>query len=198
MIEKLILDLQNQGAGDWFVLITGVVYVFLAAKNRPSCWLFGIASTAVLAYLTVTKYSLYADGLLNVFYAVMGFIGLYKWRTGNTGAEPQITTLDRRELFAYLLSGLCVAILSSELLDKYTSALSTTLDSFTTVFSIIATIWLIRRKIENWILWIVVDSVYVYLYMTRGAVLYALLMIIYTLIAYSGYRNWKRLYDQTC
>ena len=189
-MSDLITQLQHQSLWDWVVLITGVLYVLYAAKNNPICWVWGIVSCSVLAVTTVTKYGLYADGGLNVFFVVMGFVGLYKWRSGKT--ESSITSITPNAVLVYIAAGVIVSLLCAKFLSTYTEALATTLDSFTTVFSIIGTIWLIRRYYENWMLWILVDAVYVYLYLSRGAILFAVLYFIYTIISMQGLYLWRR------
>ena len=67
------------------------------------------------------------------------------------------------------------------------------IDSFTTVFSFIATYLTAKKWIENWLYWIVIDAVTVYLYFSRGLNIYALLMLAYSVIAIFGYLEWKKL-----
>ncbi len=192
MIETLLSDLQQQSVFDVIVLVTGIIYVVLAARNNPQCWIWGIISCGVLAVMTVTKYKLYADGLLNVFYVVMGVIGLWGWRSNQPMAN--ISRLTMKEIVTYVIVGLLIAFLMSELLSEYTPAAATKLDSVTTSFSIIATIWLVQRKLENWLLWIIVDVLYIYLYFSRSAPLYGVLFIIYAIVAIRGYFFWMKEY----
>lgn len=192
-MEQLLSDLQAQSILDWIALVTGIIYVYFASKNKSICWFFGIVSCACIAYTSYFNYSLYADAGLNVFYVVMGFVGLYQWKYGSEGDEKEITNMTSREIIIYAIVGLLLTAVTSYTLSEYTAAAATTLDSFTSVFSVIATILLVQRKIENWMLWIVVDVLYVYLYFSRNAILYAVLMVIYSLIAARGWMHWKRL-----
>ena len=66
-------------------------------------------------------------------------------------------------------------------------------DSFTTIFSFIATYLTTKKWIENWIYWIVIDAVTTYLYFSRGLEVYSLLMLAYSIIAIYGYLEWKKL-----
>ena len=192
-MEQFIADVENQSAFDWIVLLSGILYVVYAARNNPVCWIWGIISCAILAYMSTTKYMLYADGMLNVFYVIMGVIGIYHWQFGKKGGSLPITRISIERIITYIIVGIIASIAISYLLGNYTQAAATGLDSFTTVFSIIATIWLVKRYIENWILWILVDIAYMYLYWSRGAVLYFVLFIVYTAIAFQGYMTWRRL-----
>ena len=193
-LNNLISDLQAQSFWDVIVLITGIIYVWLAAKNNPLCWIFGIVSCGVLAVMTVVKYHLYADGMLNFFYVIMGIVGLYRWKYGGGKGELAISRLKHRQIIYYTIGGLFFSALLAVFLSDYTAAAATKLDAFTTVFSIIATIWLVQRKLGNWVLWVIVDILYVYLYFSRGAVLFMLLFIVYTLIAIHGFLQWRNEY----
>ena len=106
--------------------------------------------------------------------------------------ELQISTLNTNQHLLLISGGLVLSFLVGYFFAEYTGAAATNLDALTTVFSIIATFMVVRKILENWIYWIVVDAVYVYLYFTRGSVLFTLLMVIYTVIAIFGYLEWKK------
>lgn len=163
-----------------------------AARNNPVCWIWGIISCGLLGYLSATKYNLYADAALQAFYVIMGFIGLWNWKAGAGKKQIPITNISLKEAGAAVAIGLLGSFILHTLLKNHTQAAATGLDAFTTAFSIIATIWLVQRRLENWILWIIVDLIYIYLYWTRGAFLFALLLLVYTVVAFYGWRSWRR------
>ena len=66
------------------------------------------------------------------------------------------------------------------------------IDSFTTCFSIIATFLVVKKILENWIYWIIIDLVSIYIYFSRDLHLTSLLFLVYTVIAIIGYFNWKK------
>ena len=83
------------------------------------------------------------------------------------------------------------------LLTRFTDAALPLLDSFTTWGSILTT-WMVTRKIlENWLYWLVIDSVSIYLYLDRGLHLTAMLFVAYLVIVVFGYRKWLRHYRET-
>ncbi|MEL6972938.1 MAG: nicotinamide riboside transporter PnuC [Bacteroidota bacterium] len=192
MIEQLLQDISALGLIDWATTLTALVYVILSARNNPWCWPFGIVSCALWAYASYVQYDLYLDALLQVFYVVMGFVGLYQWlQGGEDGGVLPITQMKPREhlwvIGVGLLSGLLFGYAFS-----YTSATATYWDALTTSFSILATILLVRRQLENWLYWIAIDIVYSGLYFSRGAILFALLMLLYVVIASFAYRSWSK------
>ena len=77
---------------------------------------------------------------------------------------------------------------------NYTSADFAYLDTFTTVFAVFATYMLTKKVLENWLYWIVIDTVSIYIYINKGFYLTAILFVIYTILAYIAYRQWKKEY----
>lgn len=171
-----------------------VVYVWLSSRNRPVGWVFGIVSCALWAYVTWVDYRLLADALLQVFYVGMGAWGLYVWHQGDAGGQPlPITRVTPSEHAIYMVVGTATGLLAGYALG-HTTAAATYWDALTTSFSVLATWMLVRRKLENWLYWIVVDIAYMGLYANRGAVLFAGVMAIYTVVAVYGWFHWRRIY----
>ena len=203
MEQSLLQNLQGAIAAlSWieiWAVITGLIYVILAAREQIWCWFFGIISSALSIYLFYTG-QLYAESILYVYYVVAGFYGWYAWkgRSKESVATPplQIHTWTVRNHLLALFIGSLLSLILAWGLARYTDAQIPLLDSFTTIFSFIATYMVTRKVLENWLYWIVIDIVTSGMYFYRGFYLYALLMVVYTLIAAIGYYQWKRLYDK--
>jgi nicotinamide mononucleotide transporter len=89
------------------------------------------------------------------------------------------------------------SLVSATVLTSYTQAALPLLDSFTTWGSIVTT-WMVTRKIlENWLYWLLIDSVSIYLYIERELYLTAALFAAYLIIVIFGYRKWLLHYRQT-
>ena len=177
---------------EWSAFLTGLIYIFYAARNDYRCWYWGIFSCAAWMFVTVNVYDLYADGALQFFYVVMGFIGLYQWRKGGNGEELPISHLNWTQRLGIAFGGLLLSFAGGYFLSQYTEAMATYVDSGTTVFSIIATVLLIQKKTESWPLWVVVNSAYIGLYLSRDATLFALLFVVYNILAIYGWYNWRK------
>ena len=91
------------------------------------------------------------------------------------------------------LTFVLISFVSGYVLSTYTDAKMPLLDSFTTVFSIFATIMVVKKVLENWLYFIAVDIASIYLYYSRDLDQTAILFIVYTLIAIFGYFNWIKL-----
>ena len=180
---------------DWIATITALIYVVLAARSNIWCWFWGIISCSLWAYASFVFYQLYLDAILQVFYVAMAIIGFYQWKYGGENkAKLAVTRLEIKQHLYILAFGAILAIGFGYFFDEYTPAAATYLDAFTTIFAMITTILLVRRVLENWIYWVVIDAIYVYLYASRGAFLFALLMILYTVIAANAFYKWRKEY----
>lgn len=179
--------------------VTAVLYLILAARENIWCWFFGIISCAFWAWAAYFLYNLQIDALLQIFYIVISFWGFYRWKFGSQEKkELPITRLTPQQHAAVIGGGLLLTGITGWLYANYTTAAATYADAFTTVFSVIITLMVIGKKLENWLYWIVIDSVYVWLYWTRGGYLFSLLFVSYVVIAYLGWREWRGRYDAEC
>jgi nicotinamide mononucleotide transporter len=194
LLENLLLQFQSQSLLDWAITITALAYVFLAARERPACWLFGIVSSGLWAWADFYRYNLWVDGLLQVFYVFMGFAGLYAWlfAAQKTGEKLAIQRMPLRQHGYLILLGLALALVLGFLFKKYTPTSFPYADAFITAFSVIATFLTIKKVVESWLYWIVFDALAVGLFWAKDAVLVALVMVVYTGMAVYGWRQWKR------
>jgi nicotinamide mononucleotide transporter len=197
-LNDLLSQFLEIPIAEWIAVLTGFVYIVLATRNNPNCWYWGIVSCGIWMVCTWVNYKLLADAFLQFVYVVMGVIGLYNWHFRKADEEKGllISRVNIKEAVLWIAGGIVVSLGIAWLLSLYTSAAATHLDTLTTTFSLIATYWLIKRKIENWALWIVADITYVYLYFSRGAELFAILYIVYALFAAYGFFHWIMLLNK--
>ncbi len=195
--STFIGEIVNEAAAlswvDWLTTLTAIVYVVLAARENPWCWVWGIISCSLWAYASFVFYNLWLDALLQLFYVVMGLAGLYRWKFGNP--DQRALPMSRMWIVHHLhliLFGLFLSFFFGYFFDEYTPAAATYLDAFVTIFSIIATFLLLQKKIENWLYWIGIDAVGTYLFASRGAYLFAFLMFAYAIIAVFAFFKWQR------
>lgn len=181
---------------DWFTTITALLYVILAARNNPWCWLFGAMASTTWAYVDIVQYQLYSDAGLQAFYVIMAGVGLYNWQRGGESSQPRpIQRMTVNEHLYLLAGGTLTGLALGYFVGASFPAAATYWDALTTTFSVGATVFLLQRKLENWLYWIAIDLVYIGIYWSREAWFFALLMIIYTLIAGWAYWNWRRMLE---
>ncbi len=173
-------------------VILGIIYVVLAAKNKISCWIFGIFGSLVSIYLFLFYAHLYAESVLYLFYVVAGVYGWINWK--NQKNEEVVYQNKWTTHLFIIVGGTAITFLFYySMIYFFNGAKKPLTDSFTTIFSFIATYLTTKKWIENWIYWVVIDAVTTYLYFSRGLEIYALLMFAYSIIAVYGYFQWKKL-----
>lgn len=170
----------------------GIIYVVLIAKNRISGWAFGIISSFVSIFLFIFYAKLYSEALLYSFYVIAGFYGWYNWSRQKEAKEVYCMSLKIHLIIIAIGIGLSL-LLYWTMTYLFTGAEKPLVDAFTTIFSFIATYLATKKWIGNWIYWIIIDLISTWLYFSRELEIYALLMLVYSVIAVFGYMEWKKL-----
>ena len=189
-----IIQFLNQTNFNWSIIesvavIFSISYVILAAKENVWCWAAATVSVILYIYICFTA-QLYAETGLQIFYLIMAIYGYYNWNTNNR--KLQITEWSVLKHLFLILIGALLSFLMGFYFATYTDSKMPIIDSFTTVFSIIATYMIIKKVLENWLYWIVIDLVSVYLYYNRELQLTSILFMVYTIVAIIGYFTWLR------
>jgi nicotinamide mononucleotide transporter len=164
-----------------------ILYVILAAKQNIWCWVAAGISVILYIYICFTA-QLYPETGLQIFYLMMAIYGYYNWNKND--GNLQITQWNTGKHLLLILAGAIITFLMGFYFATYTNSKMPIVDSFTTVFSIIATYMVTKKILENWLYWIVIDAISVYLYFNRELHLTSLLFIAYTIIAIIGYFTW--------
>ncbi len=190
--QQFLASFEAMSGWEWLAVLLAIAYVVLAIRQRIECWYAAFGSTLIYTLL-FWNVSLFMESALNVYYLLMAVYGWYQWRF-HPGKDSQLT-VQRWPLSRHL--GIFAAIaalvfISGYLLAENTSAALPYLDSFTTWASVITTYMVAKKVLENWLYWVVIDAVSIFLYVDRGMWLTAALFVIYTLMAIIGYREWHK------
>ena len=180
-------------------VLLSIAYLLLALRENSLCWYCALLSTAIYTAL-FWDVSLLMESALNVFYMAMAVYGWRQWRGSkgldvNAEAQQSAIEISSWPLHKHVLAWGLIALLtgvSGSLLANNTTAALPYLDSFTTWGSVLTT-WMVTQKIiENWLYWIVIDAVSIFLYLDRGLHLTSLLFVAYVIIVVFGYFAWRR------
>lgn len=174
-------------------VVTAILYVVLASYKSILCWAAAIVST-ILYFILCWQGKLYAESGLQVFYLLMAIYGWINWKQNQNKSEIKIVKWPIKWHMINLLASAVATIGLGIALKTYTQASLPFLDSFTTVFSIVATFMVIKRVLENWVYWIVIDAAAIYLYASRGFVLSSFLFGLYVILAAFGLFKWYQTY----
>ena len=169
-------------------VLFSILYVVLAVKENIWCWGAALISVSLYIYICFSA-QLYPETGLQVFYFIMAIIGYYMWNKEN---KEEIKEWSEIKHLLIILLGAILTFIMGFYFSTYTNSQMPIIDSFTTVFSIIATYMVIKKVLGNWLYWIVIDAVSVYLYFNRDLHLTSLLFIAYTIIAIFGYFSWMK------
>lgn len=177
-------------------VIFAMAYLLLAVRENVWCWFFALLSTAIYTWL-FWDVSLLMESALNVYYMGMAVYGWHQWTRGGALRGGKSSGLKVRAMSAHQHVFVIAAIslltlVSGYLLTAHSSAAWPYVDSFTTWASVITTYLVAKKYLENWLYWIVIDSVSIPLYIDRGLNLTALLFVAYVIIATVGYFQWRQ------
>lgn len=170
--------------------VAATIAILLAGRNSVHTWWTGMLGCALFAVLFYQA-NLYADVVLQVFFIASSALGW--WRRGDHGHALPIAAADFRSLLGTVLAGLAAAVGYGALLHHFTDAYAPFVDSAVLVFSVIAQLLLMKRRIENWAFWLLVNSIAVPLYASRGLYLTAVLYAAYWVHAIVAWVVWRRL-----
>ena len=175
---------------EWLGVLTALIYVFLATRGHRTCFIFGLISSIIFVEICFSD-RLYFDTAINSYYIVMSVVGWINWKSDSD--EVQAVSIGKRNFLIYSLIGLGLSAVLGYITNSYTDASLPYIDAFTTVFAVIATWMLVRKMIENWIIWIVADAVSIFMYAYKDHWPISILFGVYTLIAIYGYYHWKKV-----
>jgi len=177
-------------------VVFAIIYLILAVRENILCWFAaGISTLIFLAIFWDVK--LYMESGLQVYYLAMAFIGWYQWRHANDGSTSlQISMWSMRQHLIALTLIAVLTFISGYLLNSGTDAQLPYLDSLTTWGSVITTVMVVRKVLENWIYWLVIDAISIYLYIDRELYFTSLLFAVYIVIIFFGWFSWSKSYKQ--
>jgi nicotinamide mononucleotide transporter len=165
--------------------------IWLAARNNVHLWWTGIVGCALFGALFLQT-QLYADATLQAFFIATSLWGWRLWRHGNGGAPTPVRRTSARTLVALTLAALAVTALYGSLLKHWTDAYAPFVDSAVLAFSVVAQLLLMQRRIETWPAWLIVNTLSVPLFASRGLWLTATLYAVYWVNAWYGWWHWRR------
>jgi len=188
-MEEIIQILSDANL-NWITIcaaISGILYIILAAKENVWCWL--AASISVCLYMYI-NYDLgyYSQAVLQIFYLFMAIYGYVMWNKLDPERIKEWSA--KKHLFIIFIGAIITFIIGFILTEYVEDSEQPILDSLTTVFSVFACYMVAKKVLGNWLYWIVIDSLIIYLYYIQGEFILALQFLVYIIIAVYGYFSW--------
>ncbi len=170
----------------------GVVSVFLSVRQNIWSWPTAIVNVAM--YIVVFYRSkLYSDTGLQVVYVALNFYGWYQWLYGGKNRTELAVARTGARLGAILVAiGLVSTAALGALVSRNTDAALPYMDALTTSTSLVAQWMMTKKLLENWIVWVSVDVVYIGMYIYKDLYVTSALYAVFLILSVMGYLQWKR------
>jgi len=187
---------------DIILEITGVVFgllsVWFSKNNNILVFPTGMISTSIFVYL-LYKWILLGDMMINAYYFIVSIYGWYVWTRKENNVVTPISTLNYKEkkisilIFVFSIIFVYSIYVYFDKWDSFTAYI----DNFTTAIFFVGMWLMAKRKIENWIFWIIGDVISIPLYFYKGLTFTSLQYLIFTFIAIAGYYSWKKILNKS-
>lgn len=178
----------------WLELIAaslGALSVYLMTQQKPAAWPIGLLM--VLLYIWIFYDArLYSEMLLQVIYVGLQIYGWQQWLRG--GAKHQgraVSSLSMAGVSQGLMIGASITLALGFAMSQYTNANLPWLDAALTGFSLVAQYWMAQKRLQCWLLWIVLDIIYVGMFISAELYLTAALYMVFTALAMYGWLEWR-------
>jgi nicotinamide mononucleotide transporter len=171
--------------------VSGALCVYLVVKEDVWNFPVGIANNAFFLVLFAGA-RLYGDAALQVIYIALGLQGWYLWLRGGENKTPLHVERASRRLLVGVGAFVVVGTTALTFLFRYVNDSWPFLDAFTTVLSLGAQYLLNRKAVENWLLWMAADVLYIYLYFKKELHLTAVLFFVFLYLCVAGLRAWLK------
>ena len=204
-ISNYFSNLDFLGYLELFAVVVGLCYVILQTMQKPLMWIFWFL-TAVAYFIIYLDSKVYAMMLIQVYYMISSVYGFISWQKSkrlmrkqqgdnsnkNDNSEIVIRPLEMRYVIVSSLIAVGVFVLLSYIFSNYTENPKPVIDSFVATLCMMATYWLSRSYIQQWYIWIIANLTSVYLFISTGLYVTALLYFAYFVICFIGIYNWKK------
>jgi len=178
-------------------VVFGLLSVWFSKNNNILVFPTGMISTFIFIYL-LYKSVLLGDMMINAYYFIMSIYGWYVWTREENNSITLISRINAKE------KNICILIFIFSLIFVYSiyvyfdkwNSLTAYIDNLSTAIFFVGMWLMAKRKIENWIFWIIGDIISVPLYFYKGLTFTSLQYLIFTFIAIAGYYSWKKILNK--
>ncbi len=177
-------------------VIISIIGVTLTIKRQMWCWFFNFIAFVLYAYIFY-EYKLYGETILQFIFIVMNLYGFYHWRKGKVEEHTiRIEKSNAPTLVMQMVLASIAGLLFGLGLHYFTDASLPILDAQLAAFSLLATYWTTQKYIATWVLWVIVDIVYVGMFLYKSLYLTAGLYAVFIGLAILGWKQWNAVKKQ--
>ncbi len=183
--------------------ITAVIFGFLSVwySKQNKIWVFptGMVSTSIFVYL-LFKWGLLGDMMINAYYFIMSLYGWYIWtrKVDDAHVTPisRMTSKEQKIAVGIFVMTLFFVYVVYQVFDKWIGWVAY-VDTFTTAIFFVGMWLMAKRKLENWLFWIIGDIISVTLYLYKGFTFTSFQYLGFTFIAIFGFLAWKNILSKS-
>ncbi|MBP6114861.1 MAG: nicotinamide mononucleotide transporter [Acinetobacter sp.] len=177
-------------------VIISIIGVTLTIKRQMWCWFFNFIAFVLYAYIFY-EYKLYGETILQFIFIVLNLYGFYHWRKGKVEEHTiRIEKSHAPTLVMQMVLASIAGLLFGLGLHYFTDASLPILDAQLAAFSLLATYWTTQKYIATWVLWVIVDIVYVGMFLYKSLYLTAGLYAVFIGLAILGWKQWNAVKKQ--
>lgn len=191
IFSQLILQWQQQSVAEIIAVALSVAYVWLATQQSVWCWPAALVSTMLFTYVFWDVQLLF-QMLLNGYYAIMAVVGWLSWNKNTHISVHGVKSMPLGLHVVILVCGTGLSVLVLNFAQHWLSYENLLLDAGTTIFSLLVTWLTVRKYLQSWLYWVLINVVSVYLFATAGLYFATVLMLIYIIFSIRGYVSWNR------
>lgn len=174
-----------------------MIYLYFSIREKSILWFFGFISSLLYIIVFFNK-QFYAEVSINSYYLFVSVYGWINWQKKSNNKQEKALRISKisghKEYMQYGIATLLIYFAYYFTLKLLNSPIAAA-DSVVGALSIIATWMLAKKKLENWLVFLTVDAYAAVLYFSKGLYPTTVLFIVYTIMAYIGYKEWKKNYS---
>jgi len=192
ILKEFTEGLKNTSWPEYLAVFFGIASVLFSRKENIWVYPTGIINTVMYTWFCFQWWNLYAEGSLNFYYTVMSIYGWWVWTRKKDGKELPITFNNRKDwsisiAFFFISWGLLFFILK-----KYTNSSVPWGDSFASAAAYTGMWQMARKKVENWVWWIITNFASIPLYFYKHAVFTSVQYLVFLVLAIMGLVTWRK------
>lgn len=201
-IDTILFELPGYRMSllELLAVITGLCAVWFAARANIITWIFALVN-AVLFFMLYYQVNLYSAMILQLFFFLNAFYGWFNWKRQSSNGDEPVTLLSHKGRVAWVVAVIAGALAMGTVMSRIhlwlpdlfpVEATFVYSDAMIAVMSIVASLLCARLKLENWVLWILVNIMSIAMYAMRGIMLVSVQYVIFLAMAVYGFIQWKR------
>ena len=179
---------------EWIAALAGLINVFLLTRQTVWSWPFGLLTVFLYAFIFYHN-RLYSDVVLHIIYVLLNIFGWYKWtnkKNALAAANLKVSVLSTAERIIYLILIVIGFVIWGYLIKRNTNADFAFADAFILMASLCAQYLIALKKLENWIIWIIVDIVAITIYYLKSLYVTSGLYAIFLCLCILGFMEWRK------